>query len=132
MDWKDVPVGPLTYMIATDRALNRAVGTDEEGILDIGKSKAGRERVKKFQRCASGIYSGGHMAGWRFAFYDMSRHFPLDTLYVCWRPANSEDIAAREEGRLLHAYVKQHMESPPLNYSASWRHLRESEELVTA
>lgn len=72
------------------------------------------------------------MAGWRYAFYDMSRHFPLDTLYICWRPADSEDAAAREEGRLLDKYVRQHMESPPLNYSASWRHLREDAELAEA
>lgn len=125
LDWKYVPPGPGTYMIATDRPLSRAVGTDQEGLLTIGKSKGLRGRLQTFNRCASTPGKGGHMAGWRFAFYEMSVHFPLDTLYVCWRSAANEDVAAREEGRLLHEYVKQHMESPPLNYSASWRHLRE-------
>jgi hypothetical protein len=68
------------------------------------------------------------MAGWRFAHYEMDRYFPLDTLCVCWRPAATADDAAREEGRLLDEYVRQHMESPPLNYSASWRHLGTTED----
>lgn len=49
LEWNNVPAGPITYMIATDRPLNRAVGCDEEGILDIGKSKTGRARLKIFQ-----------------------------------------------------------------------------------
>lgn len=125
VNWKDVPQGPGTYMIATDRPLNRAVGVDQEGILDVGKSKGLRGRLQAFQRCSTTPDKGGHNAGWRFAFYKMHRHFPLATLYICWRPAATEDAAAREEGRLLDEYVCQHMESPPLNYSASWRHLRQ-------
>ncbi|MBF0305750.1 MAG: hypothetical protein HQL41_08900 [Alphaproteobacteria bacterium] len=127
LEWKEVPKGPGTYMIAADHPLNRAVGTDQEGILDIGKSKGLRDRLKRFQHCASTPEKRGHMAGRRFALYEMTSHFPMESLYVSWRPAASEDLAAREEGRLLDEYVKQHMESPPLNYSASWRHLRAEE-----
>jgi len=127
LDWHEVPKGPGTYMIGTDRPLKRAVGIDQEGILDIGKSKGLRGRLQTFYRCASMPETGGHMAGWRFAFYEMSRHFPLETLYVCWCPVPSEGLAAREEGRLLDEYVRQHMEPPPLNYSASWRHLRKED-----
>lgn len=72
------------------------------------------------------------MAGWRYAKYQMEKHFPLETLYVSWRVTATEDEAAREEGRLLDLYVIQHMESPPLNYSASWRHLRETVEDLEA
>lgn len=32
------------------------------------------------------------------------------------------DEAARYEGELLDEYVVEHLESPPLNYSSSWRH----------
>lgn len=130
--WDTVPVGPGTYMIAARRSINRAVGVDQEGILDIGTSKHLRRRLNEFWQCASSRRPAGHMAGWRFAYYEMARHFPLATLYVCWRSAATADEAAREEGRLLDEYVRQHMESPPLNYSASWRHLVAQAELAEA
>lgn len=120
--WTDVPTGPGTYMIAACRKLNRAVGVDSQGILDIGTSKHLRDRIKNFWRCARNNRTG-HMAGWRYAEYGMYVHFPLNSLHVCWRPAATPEEAAHEEGRLLDEYVRQHMESPPLNYAASWRHL---------
>lgn len=128
--WGEVPIGPGTYMIAARHRLHRAVGVDEEGILDIGTSKRLRKRLTEFWQCATGARPGGHMAGWRFAYYGMAQHFPLASLHVCWRPAATADEAAREEGRLIEEYVRQHMESPPLNYSASWRHLFEPEEFA--
>lgn len=128
LDWEAVPTGPGTYMIAARRSLHRAVGVDPEGILDIGTSKHLRRRLNEFWQCASGARPAGHMAGWRFARYAMANHFPLSSLYVCWRPAATADEAAREEGRLIEEYVRQHMESPPLNYSASWRHHRDADE----
>jgi hypothetical protein len=123
LDWKMVPIGAGTYMIAAHRRLQRAVGVDEEGILDIGTSKRLRMRLNEFWQCAKNSKRRGHMAGWRFAEYNMTKHFPLETLHVCWRPAETADEAAYEEARLIDEYVHQHMESPPLNYSASWRHL---------
>ena len=131
LNWSLVPQGPGTYMIAARHRLNRAVGVDEEGILDIGTSKRLRKRLSEFWGCATGTRPAGHMAGWRFAYYEMAVHFPLATLHICWRPAATAEEAAREEARLIDAYVRQHMESPPLNYSASWRHLEAEEPVET-
>lgn len=122
--WKSIPTGPGTYMIGAHRALHRAVGVDEQGILDIGQSKSLRRRLRTFRRCASTDDAAGHMAGWRFQEYRMARHFPLDKLHVCWRSFETVAEAIVEEARLLEEYVRQHMESPPLNYAASWRHRR--------
>lgn len=128
VDWNEIPTGPGTYMIAARHTLRRAVEDDPEGILDIGMSKSLRNRLNQFCRCAGDRDRTGHMAGWRYARYNMNQHFPLDTLYICWRIAATTEEAAREEGRLIEEYVKQHMESPPLNYSASWRHIGDSKD----
>ncbi len=111
-------------MIAARRKLHRAVGVGDEGILDIGTSKRLAARLREFWQCANGKRRAGHMAGWLFAEYGMDAHFPLTSLFVCWREAPSEEEAALEEARKIDAYTRQHMESPPLNFSASWRHLR--------
>lgn len=128
LDWSQVSPGPGTYMIAADRAIPRAVGTDEEGILDIGQSATLRRRLRTFWQCATGVQAGGHMAGWRFCYYEMGTHFPTGSLYVCWRSAETAAEAQKVEGWLIEEYVKQHLESPPLNYSASWRHLGQDAE----
>lgn len=133
VSWKAIPTGPGTYMIGAHRALHRAVGIDEQGILDIGQSKFLRRRLRTFWQCANAESAIGHMAGWRFQKYKMARHFPLGKLHVCWRHFGTAAEAIVEEARLIEAYVHQHMESPPLNYAASWRHLNETEdELIDA
>jgi len=115
-------------MIAADGAIQRAIGADDEGILDIGQSAMLRKRLRSFWQCATGAQAAGHMAGWRFCYYQMGIHFSTDSLYVCWRRAETAAEAQEVEGWLIEEYVKQHLESPPLNYSASWRHLGQDAE----
>lgn len=123
LDFKTIPTGPGTYMIGCSHKLERTCGVDPWGILDIGQTKLLRKRISAFWGCASKTRKAGHMAGWRFAAYSMHKRFPLTSLMVCWRAAGSAYEAARHEGELLDEYVFEHLESPPLNYSASWRHL---------
>ena len=71
VDWKTIPSGPGVYVIAVKRKLHRALGSDEEGILDIGQSKRLRSRLRRFWLCAGDSNLTGHMAGWRFAHHKM-------------------------------------------------------------
>ena len=108
------------YVIATDRPVNRAIDTDEEGFLDIGESEMLRSRLQSFVRCASTRGKEGHMAGWRYAFFRFDQRFPLRTLRIRWVARASKVEAYRAEGRLLLAYLRRHAELPPLNYKFNW------------
>lgn len=107
-------------MIATDRPVNRAIDTDEEGFLDIGKSDSLRSRLKSFVRCAANRGKEGHMAGWRYAFFHFDQRFPLASLRVRWTAKQTKSEAYRAEGRLLLAYIRRHAELLPLNYKFNW------------
>lgn len=124
LDFSTVPETPGAYVIATDRPVNRAVGIDPDGVLDVGeagKSKPLRVRLQTFYECASNRNQVGHFAGWRFAFYYFDRHFPVSTLRVRWLTTKSKEEAAMAEGRLLLAYKRQHCELPPLNNRDNWK-----------
>jgi hypothetical protein len=123
---KELDDAPASYIIAAHKKIHRAVGINDEGILTIGKTSSLRSRLRQFTKSAGAADAdvGGHMAGWRFSYHKMNQHFPYSKLQVCWRLFETSDQAADEEARLLAAYIKQHMEQPPLNYSASWRLLK--------
>lgn len=114
-----VPNAPGTYMIAVNRPINRADGVDPYGILTIGKATRLRQRLRQF--CVSSNFGRpGHMAGWRFSYLGMKSVFPLDSLVIAYKMAETTMAAAQEESRLLRLYVRKHFECPPLNYSFSW------------
>lgn len=117
---RDIPCSPGAYMIAAHKAINRAVGEDVEGILDIGESVNLRKRIRDFIGCAQGTRQLGHMAGWRYHEYDLAPHFPLESLFICWHTAASKPEAYALEGAMLKAYLQQHKELPPLNYKFNW------------
>jgi hypothetical protein len=124
LDRTHIPKGPGAYVIASDRPLHRAVGVDPLGILDIGESAGLRHRLDVFQWCATHYKYEGHMAGWRFAFFRFSRHFPVEALRVRWIAAPTKQDANEIEGRMLLCYLANHLELPPLNYSFNWRPFR--------
>jgi hypothetical protein len=120
-DRSKVTRGPGAYVIAGDGPLHRAVGIDPLGILDIGESAELRDRIELFLWCATHYKYEGHMAGWRFAFFRFSRHFPIERLRIRWLAAQTKQDANEIEGRFLLSYLTQHLELPPLNYQFNWR-----------
>jgi len=90
-------------------------------MIDIGESGALRKRLRDFCRCATTKGEQGHMAGWRFTFFQFKRHFPYDALRVRWTGAASKEDALYAEGKLMLDYLLNHAELPPLNYSFNWR-----------
>jgi hypothetical protein len=120
LDFSKVPTTPGAYVIATDKPINRAVGTDPDGILDVGESVSLRGRFKDFCACINNRHTEGHAAGWRFAFYHLDCHFPVSNLRLRWLATRSKHDASRAEGYLLLAYIRQHCELPPLNNRENW------------
>lgn len=120
LDLKTVPVDPGAYVIAANKPICRAVGTDPIGLLDVGESDGLRQRLKDFLRCMRRRGDEGHMAGWRFAFFRFERHFPVESLRVRWVTTVTKEAAYALEGRILLEYIKAHCELPPLNYKFNW------------
>ena len=120
LDLQSLSTGPGAYVLSTGSPLHRAVGTDEQGILDIGESAGLRGRIQSFLSCAQNYGNEGHMAGWRYSFFRFSRHFALEDLRIRWVGVESKKIAREIEGRVMVAYLANHAELPPLNYSFNW------------
>ncbi|MNP37680.1 hypothetical protein D3C76_1311410 [compost metagenome] len=111
---------PGVYIVCADRAIARAVGIDDNGILTVGESDNLKRRLAAFVRCAGSKGATGHMAGWRFNFASFEKMFPLDTLYVSWFPTVDKAAAYAKEGEMLGLYLAEHYELPPLNYKFNW------------
>ena len=124
LDLSDVPCSPGAYAISTGTTIQRAVGADHLGLLDIGEAGRGsstlRGRLEKFRICATNRGAEGHMAGWRYSFFHFDRHFPWTKLRVRWCATSTKEDAYALEGRLLLTYVLRHSELPPLNYKFNW------------
>ncbi len=133
-DWKDlttaaidaVPASCGAYQVRAvnekrrQRVIPRCFGEDPEGLLGIGESQNLRSRLNALLRCMSDREQAGHMAGWRYAFLEMGKIFPLELVQFRYRVVASKDAAYELEGELLHAYVGRHFELPPLNYKFNW------------
>jgi len=113
------PAVPGVYIICADRAINRAVGIDEQGILTVGESSNLKRRLSAFVRSAEDE-KAGHMAGWRYSYYSFKKAFPLDSLWVSWCPTVDKASAYAKEGEMLGLYLAEHYELPPLNYKFNW------------
>ncbi|MDQ0653492.1 hypothetical protein [Pseudomonas cedrina] len=116
----DAPAVPGAYLICADRAIHRAVGVDDNGVLTIGESDNLRRRLAAFVRCAKNPGAAGHMAGWRFNYAAFEKVFPLETLWVSWHPTIDKATAYAKEGEMLALYLAEHYELPPLNYKFNW------------
>jgi hypothetical protein len=49
LDFKTVPADPGAYVVATDKPICRAIGTDLLGFLDVGETDGLRKRLKDFK-----------------------------------------------------------------------------------
>lgn len=56
-----IPAEPGVYRIATMAPLNRAVGVDQLGLLDVGESRNLKKRVASFVGCALGRSCSGQL-----------------------------------------------------------------------
>jgi hypothetical protein len=121
---KSIPDSPGAYVLSAARPIQRAIGTDALGIIDIGECGKGdanlRVRLAKMQNCLGVRGNKGHMAGWRFAFFRFERHFPMEDLRVRWTTAGSKKEAYEREGAVMLTYLLRHCELPPLNYQFNW------------
>ena len=116
----EIPKEPGVYLIrCRDHPTNRLLGSDQEGILDIGESNNLRKRTRFFFACASGKKKRGHSAGCRFFGRGLDRDFPLDQLEIKWKVTKSKAAARKLEGDLLSNYEKKFGELPPLNSQAN-------------
>lgn len=115
-----VPVKPGAYIISAARPIQRSIGEDILGVLDIGESLNLRQRIRDFIRCATRHGDEGHMAGWRCAFFRFERLYPFSALRVRWLATATKAEAYEIEGRLFLEYLLAHAELPPLNYSFNW------------
>ncbi len=105
------------YKILADRPICRLLGTDKEGILDIGESIDLRKRITIFRSCIKGSRKQGHAAGVRFRDRELLNSFAEETLLVRWKKTGGKDKrkAQAEEARLLQKYRNDFGENPPLN-----------------
>ena len=115
-----IPSEPGAYIIATRIPINRAIGTDKQGNLDIGESNNLKRRLSDFYGCATGTRKKGHRAGWRYYYLKLDKAFPLGELWLKWTTTDSKESAYQIEGKLLQSYLKKHGELPPLNYQYNW------------
>lgn len=118
--YSSAPASAGAYIICGDRAINRAVGIDDLGILTIGESSNLRKRLSAFVGCAQNSRGAGHMAGWRFNNSSFQKVFPLKTLLVSWCVLPDKAAAYAKEGEMLALYLAEHYELPPLNYKFNW------------
>ena len=121
---QQVPSKPGVYEIrCKGKSVQRLLGKDDDGILDIGESLNLQTRLRTFLRCASDSNKGGHAAGMTFARLKLRlsrKGFLVDKLEFRWKTTDSKDEAYEAEGELLDAYVSRFGELPPLNYKFNW------------
>lgn len=115
---KGPPGKPGVYALrAQGVPLQRMLGTDQHGVLDIGESRVLARRLWELFACASGRRKSGHMAGWRYAFLRLPERLGVHSLDVAWRAG---DDCYRLEAEAMKAYLDAFGELPPLNYKANW------------
>ncbi len=118
-----VPSSPGAYVISLRTPLNRALATDNHGVLEVGESANLCRRIRAFWRCATGEAPRGHSAGYRYHRFGFSSRFPPDRLWVRWAATESKEAAHTLESQQLTRYLKRFGELPPLNSQLNWRHL---------
>ncbi|WP_295129102.1 hypothetical protein [uncultured Chitinophaga sp.] len=94
--------------------INRFLGTDNEGILYIGKATSFIDRVVNLKKSISPNYNGtGHICGRRYKSNpSIAKLFPYDILYT---ELIETDTPEKVEKRLLREYLTIYGEVPPLN-----------------
>lgn len=96
---------------------HRFLGTDEEGILYIGKASVFLDRVISLKKSIMPNYrSASHICGRRYnklcTISRIAEKFPLETLHV---QLIADEYPSMLEGKLLKSYEEKFGEVPPLN-----------------
>ena len=117
--------GAGAYTIAaTALKIPRVTGIDRRGLLYIGETSDLRARISMFYDCVQRGHQS-HMAGWQYNMVGFERCAPVESLRVRWRRAKDRKEALAVQLKLLHVYVLNHCELPPLNCSLSRELTRE-------
>jgi hypothetical protein len=94
--------------------INRFLGTDNNGILYIGKATSFLNRVINLKKSISPKLNGSaHICGRRYkSIPNIEKQFPYDILYVDLIQTDEPEVLER---KLLNDYVSIFGEVPPLN-----------------
>jgi hypothetical protein len=95
------------------RAICRAGGDDNSGLLYVGKSKALRVRIRTFWRDIINK-TEHHTAGYTYFYYGFEKKFKPEQLEVRWVEL-SEDKMDEWEDEILEDYAGKYLDKPPLN-----------------
>jgi hypothetical protein len=119
--WINIPECGGVYLIHSfdnqiPIRLNRVLGTDEEGVLYIGKSENLRERLRMLWRVLNPkLKATAHTFGTKYNDNKKLREaFPLKSLYVSYRITTEPKTL---ESELLDKYFSKYGEVPPFNSS---------------
>lgn len=94
--------------------VNRFLGTDNEGVLYIGKATSFLDRVIALKKSLSPDYkSGAHICGRRYkGLPKIAEQFPFESLHIQLIASDTPEIL---EAELLNRYRNIYGEVPPLN-----------------
>lgn len=94
--------------------VNRFLGTDNEGVLYIGKANSFLDRVIELKKSISPDYkSSGHDCGKKYKSNSaISEQYPYEILFM---KLTQSETPSDLERQLLSEYVKKFGEVPPLN-----------------
>ena len=117
MSLDDIPKKAGIYEIRMPRSINRLIGKDKEGILEIGQSNNLQVRLKRFYTAATGG-KASHSEGLRFHHLRLASKLDVKTdhLKMCFREIDKIKLKSAEKG-YLSRYQKKYGELPPLNSS---------------
>ncbi|RKN83354.1 hypothetical protein [Ulvibacterium marinum] len=116
----DFPIGGGVYELycmnkyGKTIPVNRMLGTDDEGLLYIGKAGSFLDRVIELKKSISPDYnSRGHECGARYkASKGIQEIYPYENLFVYLTSSENERILEIEK---LNGYLEKFGEFPPLN-----------------
>jgi hypothetical protein len=119
--WNHIPEFGGVYLIQSyfnqiPIRLNRVLGTDEEGVLYIGKSENLRERLRMLWRVLNPkLEVTAHTFGTKYNSNQKLREaFPMKSLFVSYRITSEPKTL---ESELLDKYFLKYGEVPPFNSS---------------
>ena len=133
-DVGELPRKPGLYcLVATRRSrpakIRRFLDADPSGVLYLGKAARLRGRVLTLAQCIL-EKKRGHAAGVSFERIDFLRKSeglaPISELYgfqIYHSRCATADAADSAETRVIHSYLAQFGEVPPLNSQVSWRQI---------
>lgn len=128
-EWPGVLPSPGVYRIRSfnragrPMAIPRALGTDPDGVLDIGEGQSLERRLYQFWGRARGK-SYAHSAAAEYDSWELTRHWPFDQLRFDFFHVPNKKGAEQAELEMLDEYRSRFYDRPPLNKSQGkrWKH----------